>query len=329
MRTVAVKWSGGEPSQFSVEVAEDADIASLKFAIERVTRVRPARIKLLNVRVDAKTPAGDDCALGSIPKFPKVVMMMGAVESAYERHDAEVKMAESVGEDVEDDFDIDAAKETTSAATNPIFLAKIAGRVANKTMKVLNAPRPGAKCLVLDIDYTLFDHRTTAETPLELQRPFLHECLSSAYSSGFDIFIWSATNLSWIELKMMQLGVLTHAEYKVVGLIDSQAMITVETAKYGVFNCKPLAYLWQQDWPDGVDYSPLNTIMFDDLGRNFLMNPQQGLKIRPFRNAHTARATDRELLHLSRYLKAISKLDDFSALNHSNWERYLRENEEE
>jgi hypothetical protein len=34
-----------------------------------------------------------------------------------------------------------------------------------------NPPRPGKKLLVLDIDYTLFDHRSVAETPLELQRP--------------------------------------------------------------------------------------------------------------------------------------------------------------
>ena len=35
--------------------------------------------------------------------------------------------------------------------------------------------------------------------------------------------------------------------------------------------------------------------MFDDLRRNFLMNPTCGLKIRPFARAHVSRATDREL----------------------------------
>jgi ubiquitin-like domain-containing CTD phosphatase 1 len=30
-------------------------------------------------------------------------------------------------------------------------------------VKVMNPPRPGKKCLVLDIDYTLFDHRSTVE----------------------------------------------------------------------------------------------------------------------------------------------------------------------
>lgn len=60
--------------------------------------------------------------------------------------------------------------------------------------------------------------------------------------------------------------------------------------------------------------------MFDDLRRNFVMNPQQGLRIRPFRSAHLNRATDRELLRLATYLSHIAKLDDFSHLNHSKWE---------
>lgn len=49
-------------------------------------------------------------------------------------------------------------------------------------MKKLNEPRPGKKLLVLDIDYTLFDHRSAAETGNELMRPFLHEFLTSAYN---------------------------------------------------------------------------------------------------------------------------------------------------
>lgn len=40
--------------------------------------------------------------------------------------------------------------------------------------KILNPPRPGKKLLVLDIDYTLFDHRSTAENPRELMRPRMY-----------------------------------------------------------------------------------------------------------------------------------------------------------
>jgi len=46
---------------------------------------------------------------------------------------------------------------------------------------MLNDPRPGKKLLVLDIDYTLFDHRSAAESGIELMRPYLHDFLESAY----------------------------------------------------------------------------------------------------------------------------------------------------
>ena len=38
-------------------------------------------------------------------------------------------------------------------------------------------------------------------------------------------------------------------------------------------------------------YSPANTIMFDDIRRNFVMNPQNGLKIKAFRQAPLNRMT--------------------------------------
>ena len=65
--------------------------------------------------------------------------------------------------------------------------------------------------------------------------------------------------------------------------------------------------------------------MFDDIRRNFLMNPSNGLRIRPFRQAHMNRKTDHELLKLTKYLQKISKLEDISILDHRHWERYLSE----
>lgn len=63
--------------------------------------------------------------------------------------------------------------------------------------------------------------------------------------------------------------------------------------------------------------------MFDDIRSNFVMNPKNGLRIRPFRQAHLNRATDRELLLLSRYLKDLAKhCTDFTSLNHRHWRQY-------
>lgn len=131
----------------------------------------------------------------------------------------------------------------------------------------------------------------------------------------------AATSMHWVEMKMQELGVLTNPNYKIVCLIDSRAMITVDSPKYGLVSCKPLGVIWGKF--SGI-YSEANSIMFDDLRRNFLMNKANGLRIRAFRDAHINRATDRELLLLSEYLTLIASLDDFSTLKHKEWEKYVQ-----
>lgn len=69
-------------------------------------------------------------------------------------------------------------------------------------------------------------------------------------------------------------------------------------------------------------YNSKNTIMFDDLRRNFVMNPQNGLTIKPFRKAHANRDKDQELPKLTQYLLVIAELDDLSSLDHSRWESF-------
>lgn len=64
----------------------------------------------------------------------------------------------------------------------PENVAKLARRVASNPLKLLHPPRAGKKLLVLDIDYTLFDHRSPAEVPAELARPYLHPFLALAYT---------------------------------------------------------------------------------------------------------------------------------------------------
>lgn len=73
-------------------------------------------------------------------------------------------------------------------------------------------------------------------------------------------------------------------------------------------------------------YNSKNTIMFDDLRRNFVMNPQNGLTIKPFRKAHANRDSDRELVKLTQYLLAIADLEDISVLDHKHWETYNEAN---
>ena len=85
--------------------------------------------------------------------------------------------------------------------------------------------------------------------------------------------------MRWIEEKMKLLGCDKNPNYKLSFYLDSRAMISIQTEKYGIVDVKPLGVIWGK-YPQ---YDKKTTIMFDDLRRNFLMNPQQGLKIRAFR----------------------------------------------
>jgi ubiquitin-like domain-containing CTD phosphatase 1 len=239
------------------------------------------------------------------------IMMMGTREEVL----AEVIEPPAVATEVVNDFDIE--DDEIAIHNREEYLSKIEKRVKSYEFKIINDPRPDKKLLVLDVDYTLFDHRSVAESGAELMRPYLHDFLSSAYAD-YDIAIWSATSMKWIDAKMQELGVASNINYKLCIMMDDLAMITVDTPTYGVIEVKPLGVIWGR-FPQ---WNQTNTIMVDDLRRNFIMNPQNGLKIRPFRNAHMNRDKDRELLNLSEYLKHIAQLDDLSKLNHRHWEKY-------
>jgi len=122
---------------------------------------------------------------------------------------------------------------------------------------------------------------------------------------------------------MNEIGVSTNPNYKIAFYMDCGAMISIYTSEYGLLNVKPLKVIWDK-FPEF--YTHKNTIMFDDLKRNFLMNPQNGLRIEPYKNAHSNRTKDKELYKLSIYLRKISSLDDLSNLKHKYWQKYI-ENE--
>lgn len=309
--SLIIKW-GGQEFPLSA-LSEEDTVMDLKHSLKSLTGVLPERQKLLGLKYKGK-PVDNSVKLGVLKLKPNTkIMMMGTREESLE----DVLAPPPDNDDVVNDFDIE--EEVVEVENREENLAKISRRVKDYKVEVLNPPREGKKLLVLDVDYTLFDHRSCAETGLELMRPYLHEFLTSAYED-YDIVIWSATSMKWIEAKMKELGVSTNANYKITFMLDSAAMITVHTPRRGLIDVKPLGVVWGKY---GEFYTKKNTIMFDDIGRNFLMNPQNGLKIRPFMKAHLNRDKDKELLKLSQYLKEIAKLDDLSELNHKHWERYL------
>jgi len=196
---------------------------------------------------------------------------------------------------------------------------KVQKRIKETEIELQCQPRPGMPLLVLDIDYTIYDCSSTVERPEEQMRPFLHDFLTTAYKH-YDIAIWSATSMGWIELKLKEMGITGNPNYNIVFCLDKTAMINAHSQKYGVYGIKPLAVVWERL---SEHYTKERTIMFDDLSRNFTMNPENGLKIRPFKHAHVNRQTDTELQKLLKYLDLIKDVADFTTLNHDRWERTL------
>lgn len=314
--TIIIKHGGNE---YKIEnLLQDQTISYLKDQIEAMTNIRVCRQKLFGIRIKSGKPINDNIMLEdtNITDGMKI-MMMGSQENDIKDIEQASRLALAP---LEDDFDLDEDDLDCDSRIpkDPTYMAKISRRVQHYKVKILNQPRPNKKLLVLDIDYTLFDHRSTAQTAAELMRPYLHEFLTAAYEQ-YDIVIWSATSMRYIEVKMNELRVSTNPNYKIIFYLDSGAMISVDSQKYGLLNVKPLAVIWGK-FPE---YSPKNTIMFDDTRRNFLMNPQNGLKIKAFRESWKNRETDRELLHLSRYLSMIAQLDDFTSLDHKHWQRAI------
>uniref|UniRef100_A0A8D8QF88 Ubiquitin-like domain-containing CTD phosphatase 1 n=1 Tax=Cacopsylla melanoneura TaxID=428564 RepID=A0A8D8QF88_9HEMI len=307
---LTIKWNSKE---YKICLSKSHSVLELKQEIHKQTGVKSERQKILNLKHAGKPPS-DEVKLSetNVTEGFKLMVMGSLEESIQEASSKPVGIPEIV-----DDFDIE--EDQVAIENKDIYLDKIKKRIKDYQINVLNEPRPGKKLLVLDIDYTLFDHRSAAEQGYELMRPFLHEFLTSAYKH-YDIAIWSATSMKWIEEKMKLLGVTVNPNYKIVFYVDCSAMISVHLPKYGVVEVKPLGVIWGKF---SSSYSPQNTIMFDDIRRNFLMNPRNGLRIRPFREAHLNRGSDRELKRLARYLDEIASLDDLTALNHRNWEKYL------
>ena len=78
--------------------------------------------------------------------------------------------------------DLEDVGDDVALEDNETHLKKIRQRVDKYEITILNPPRPGSKLLVLDIDYTLFDHRSPAERASQLMRPYLHEFLTESYN---------------------------------------------------------------------------------------------------------------------------------------------------
>lgn len=311
--SLTIKWNGQD---YTILCFPDDDVALLKRRLGDATRVLPSRQKIMGLKLANGKPPGDTDKIGDLKlKQGQKIMMLGSQEEAITALDLHADDADVADFEIEDDVLKELAPHE-----DPDVLAKLERRLKSVDVEILNPPRPGKKLMVTDIDYTIFDLGSAAEQPMELARPHLHKFLESVYEN-YDIVIWSANSMKWMKVKMEALGVLNNDKFKVTFMLDYRAMLTVHNAKYGVFDCKPLQFLWSKF---GEHYNKDNTIMLDDLRRNYIMNKQNGLVIYPFQKAYKNRATDRELVKLKYYFKVIAKRKVLSDLNHKKWKEYIQ-----
>ena len=291
----------------------------LKLQIAIHTNVKPAHQKLIHKSIKPKLD--DTLPLHSLFATNDRLMLIGNPEAEL-LHSAADDML-----DVVDDLDdtTTSMDESEQLRADPEHRRKLDKYRASVEITFINPLRPGKRLLVLDLDYTLFDMKTASDDFTRLKRPFTHRFLAALYPH-YELIIWSQTSWRWLEMKLTELGMLTHPAYKILFVLDKTCMFRVtpvqpapngERRKHHV---KPLELIWHRL----PQFNAHNTVHVDDLARNFAFNPQSGLKIKPYKNSTDARHSDRELLYLSVYLQLIAEQEkDFRVLRHEEWREYM------
>jgi ubiquitin-like domain-containing CTD phosphatase 1 len=135
---------------------------------------------------------------------------------------------------------------------------------------IINPPRISSdnKCkplLVLDLDHTLLDFsvRTLQENghsahsvgsandtvANNLKRPYMDEFLTWCYKY-YDLVVWSQTSWRWLEIKLTELGMISHPGYKICFVLDKTSMFKIvssqRSGKKVEHSVKPLQIIWSK-----------------------------------------------------------------------------------
>mmetsp|Transcript_7873 Transcript_7873/g.12516 ORF Transcript_7873/g.12516 Transcript_7873/m.12516 type:complete len:439 (+) Transcript_7873:446-1762(+) len=213
--------------------------------------------------------------------------------------------------------------------------------------------------LVLDLDHTLLDFssktlRDNGASAMDigqsddavanqLKRPYMDEFLTWTYKY-YDLVVWSQTSWRWLEVKLTELGMLTHPGYKFCFVLDKTSMFQIvstnRSGKQFTHHVKPLQIIWSK-FPRYWNES--NTVHLDDLSRNFALNLGNGLKCTAYyRKKRKKRsgsgstssssstnngANDKELLGLGRFLELVATTeevcDNFDRVDFQYWQDYV------
>jgi hypothetical protein len=168
--------------------------------------------------------------------------------------------------------------------------------------------------------------------------------LSSYLLHNFSLAL--KTSWRWLEIKLMELGLLTSMKYKLCFVLDKASMFKLNTGYV-----KPLHVIWNKM----PSWNRTNTLHVDDLERNFVLNPENGIILSAYYRSPERAAeklekekkkrierlniggylpsqlappllaptdgSDDELRYLAQYLCLISQYSDLSAIDHRNWRR--------
>jgi ubiquitin-like domain-containing CTD phosphatase 1 len=315
-----IKWNGKDLSP--VLLNPSSKVVDLKYRAFDMTDILPIRQKLLGLKIKQgkvtdETPMSD---LILKKNEPNRIILMGTPEDQLLKEPDETPS-------VFNDFDLDYMPSDDELGELEARKRKLSEMAARTEIRLINPLRPGKKLLVLDLDYTLFDFKSRKNITTSLQeitRPGLEDFMVSCYED-YDFAVWSQTSWTWLEVKLTELGLLTHPRFKIAFVLDRECMFKVRSynkkdKKLKEHEVKALGIIWAKM----PQFNAKNTVHVDDLEKNFVMNRECGVKIKAYYYSEETKNNDKELFYVARYLKLIAKADDLTQYDHRDWKEILK-----
>jgi len=332
------------------------NIGQVKELLREKTGIFPKRQKLIGLKgtkggaVEDNTPLSDLKVKGSAGGAGVVhqFILMGTPEEKIF-----VDPSEKTGlPDIIDDFDLDFNAGSDEWVQHKAKEDNLQRFTESTEVHIIHPPRSHNNIhkplLVLDLDHTLLDFssktlRDNASSATEigqsddtvanqLKRPYMDDFLTWTYKY-YDLVVWSQTSWRWLEVKLTELGMLTHPGYKICFVLDKTSMFQVvstnRSGKKVTHHVKPLQIIWSK-FPH---WNSHNTVHLDDLSRNFALNLGSGLKCTAYyrkkkKNRSAAGGSkDQELLGIGRFLELLATNEEvkehFDDVDFQYWHDYV------